>query len=54
MKNPFTQLCTQEKALAYCRYNDRGDKEAMRLIEDALDEDLYIDLREFQITTRDY
>ena len=54
MRNPFLQLCTEEKALAYCRYSDKGDTDAMRMIEDALDEDLYIDLREFQITTRDY
>tara|TARA_B100000963_G_scaffold348304_1_gene355650 strand:+ start:1452 stop:1616 length:165 start_codon:yes stop_codon:yes gene_type:complete len=54
MYNPFTQLCSEEKALAYCRFSDTGDKEAMRMIEDALDDDVYVDLREFKISTRDY
>ena len=48
MFNPFRELCVEE------HFTHEGDIEALRLIEDAWDEDIYIDLREFQITTKDY
>jgi|TARA_R100000482_G_C5087825_1_gene129330 hypothetical protein len=54
MFNPFRELCVEEKVLAYEHFTHEGDIEALRLIEDAWDEDIYIDLREFQITTKDY
>ena len=54
MFNPFRELCMDEKVLAYEYFTDVQDTEALRLIEDAWDEDIYIDLRSFGITTRDY
>jgi hypothetical protein len=54
MFNPFRELCADEKVLAYEHFADTDDREALRLIEDAWDEDVYIDLRSFGITTRDY
>ena len=54
MFNPFRELNSEEKILAYENFTYTHDKEALRLIEDAWDEDIYIDLREFNITTRDY
>ena len=54
MFNPFRELCADEKVLAYEHFADTDDREALRLIEDAWDEDVHIDLRSFGITTRDY
>lgn len=54
MFNPFRELNAEEKVLAYECFSDTDDREALRLIEDAWDEDVYIDLRSFGITTRDY
>ena len=54
MFNPFRELCAEEKVLAYEYFTGTDDREALRLIEDAWDEDIYIDLRSFGITTRDY
>ena len=54
MYNPFRELNAEEKILAYENFTHTDDREALRLIEDAWDEDVYIDLRSFGITTRDY
>jgi len=54
MFNPFRELNAEEKILAYENFTYTDDREALRLIEDAWDEDIYIDLRMFGITTRDY
>ncbi len=54
MFNPFRELCADEKVLAYEYFTNCKDTEALRMIEDAWDDDIYIDLRCFGITTRDY
>ena len=42
MFNPFRELNAEEKILAYENFTYTDDREALRLIEDAWDEDRYL------------
>ena len=52
--NPFIGMSTDELALAYVRFSEFNDKEAVELVCEAYDEDTYADLRTFNISTRDF
>jgi len=52
--NPFRGCSHQELVLAYLFMNDAHDYEGVALVADAYDEDTFIDLRPFGISTRDF
>ena len=53
--NPFRGLSHEELVESYVYYSAIGDDtEAIELVGEAFDEDTYIDLTPFQISTRDY
>ena len=54
MFNPFRDLSHEELAEAYEYYYHTDDVEAVALVCDAFDEDIYLDLTELGISTRDF
>ena len=54
MFNPFRDLSHEELAEAYEYYYYTDDGEAVALVCDAFDEDIYLDLTELGISTRDF
>jgi hypothetical protein len=52
--NPFRGLSHDELVLSFLYFVECGDAEAVSLVSDAYDEDTYIDLRPFGISTSDY
>jgi hypothetical protein len=52
--NPFRGLSVEELIESYLYFHIVEDKEAVSLVADAYDEDIYIDLRDFGIATTDY
>ena len=51
--NPFRGLFHDELVLAYLMYSACDDVEAVALVCDAYDEDTFIDLTSFGISTQD-
>ena len=54
MFNPFRDLSHEELTEAYKYYYYTDDVEAVALVCDAYDEDTFIDLSDFGISTRDF
>lgn len=52
--NPFRGCSHDELVLAYLFMSDEHDREGVALVADAYDEDTFIDLRPFGISTRDF
>jgi len=52
--NPFRGCSHEELVLAYVQFSGYADREAVALVAEAYDEDTFIDLREFGISTRDF
>ena len=52
--NPFRGLCHEELVLSFLYFVECADVEAVALVCDAYDEDTYVDLTEFGISTSDY
>ena len=52
--NPFRGCSHEELVLAYLFMSDEYDHEGVALVAEAYDEDTFIDLREFGISTRDF
>ena len=52
--NPFRGLYHDELVLAYLQFTACDDVEAVALVCDAYDEDTYLDLTPFGISTRDF
>ena len=52
--NPFVGMSTDELALAYVQFSESNDREAVEWVCEAYDEDTYVDLRTFDISTRDF
>ena len=52
--NPFRGLCHEELVLSFLYFVECNDVEAVALVCDAYDEDTYLDLTCFGISTRDF
>ena len=52
--NPFRGCSHDELVLSYLFMSDANDREGVALVADAYDEDTFIDLRPFGISTRDF
>jgi len=52
--NPFRGLCHEELVIAYLQFTACDDVEAVALVCDAYDEDVWMDLTEFGIGTIDH
>ena len=52
--NPFRGCSHEELVLAYLFMSDEHDYEGVALVAEAYDEDTFIDLRPFGISTRDF
>jgi|TARA_R100000479_G_scaffold18121_1_gene6893 hypothetical protein len=52
--NPFRGLYHDELVIAYLQFTACDDVEAVALVCDAYDEDTYLDLTPFGISTRDF
>ena len=52
--NPFRGCSHEELVLAYLQYSYDADREAVALVAEAYDEDTFLDLRSFGISTRDF
>lgn len=51
--NPFRGLCHEELVISFLYMTDCGDAEGVALVMDAYDEDTFLDLSDFGISTRD-
>ena len=52
--NPFNGMSHKELVVSYIIYSVTDDVEAVRMVSDAFDADVYLDLREFGISTTDF
>jgi|LULE01.1.fsa_nt_gb hypothetical protein len=52
--NPFRGCSPDELVLAYCFMSDANDHEGTALVAEAFNEDVWMDLREFNIGTADH
>ena len=52
--NPFRGLGHEELVIAYVQFSHHNDVEAVALVSDVYDEDTYLDLTCFGISTRDF
>jgi len=52
--NPFRGLAHDELVLSYLHMSDANDYEGVAMVAEAYDEDTFIDLRPFGISTRDF
>ena len=52
--NPFRGMSHKELVMSYLIFSAMEDIEAVHMVSDAFDDDVYIDLREFGISTTDF
>ena len=52
--NPFRGMSHKELVMSYLIFSAMEDIEAVHMVSDAFDADVYIDLREFGISTTDF
>ena len=52
--NPFRGLDHDELVIAYVQFSGSDDREAVALVADSYDEDVWMDLTEFGIGTTDH
>jgi len=52
--NPFNGMSHKELVMSYLIFSAMEDREGLHMVSDAFDADVYIDLREFGISTTDF
>ena len=52
--NPSNGMSHKELVMSYLIFSVMEDEEAIHMVSDAFDADVYIDLREFGISTTDF
>jgi len=52
--NPFNGMSHKELVMSYLIFSVMEDEEAIHMVSDAFDVDVYIDHREFGISTTDF